>query len=109
MADSLKLTLNHTELCAAREVRADGPRPTVDGPRGPSGWSAGSWRTVRPVQRGTLTAVDFAFLPLYFKRGQTMRASQTVREVRVFDITASNGKGEYKYSMLGLGEPLLAL
>jgi hypothetical protein len=38
-----------------------------------------------------------------------MRASQTVHEVRVFHITASNGKGEYNYSMSGLGEPLLAL
>jgi hypothetical protein len=33
--------------------------------------------------------------------------SRTVREVRVFCITASNRKGEYKYSMPGLGELLL--
>jgi hypothetical protein len=32
---------------------------------------------------------------LEFKRGQSMMASRTVREVRVFDITTSNGKGEY--------------
>jgi hypothetical protein len=28
-----------------------------------------------------------------------MRSSRAVREVCVFDITASNGKGEYIYSM----------
>jgi hypothetical protein len=76
---------------------------------GPGGQSAGSWRTVRPTQRATLTIVDFAFLQLEFNRGLSMRPSQTVHEVRVFDITASNGKGEYKYSMPGLGESLLAL
>jgi hypothetical protein len=38
-----------------------------------------------------------------------VRASRTVHKVRVFDITASNGIREYKYSMLGLGELLLAL
>jgi hypothetical protein len=38
-ADSTKLTSNRTEWCAAREVRADGPRPT-------RGWSARPWRTV---------------------------------------------------------------
>jgi hypothetical protein len=58
------------------------------------GQSAGSWRTVRPAQRAPLPAVDFTFLPLEeFKCGQSVRASRTVREVRVFDITASNGKG----------------
>jgi hypothetical protein len=79
------------------------------GPRGPSEQSAGSWRTIRPAQRAPLTVVDFAFLPLEFKRGQSVRASRTVRKVRVFDITASNGKGEYIYSMPGLGQLLLAL
>jgi hypothetical protein len=62
---------------------------------GPRGQSAGSWRTVRPAQRSVLPAVDFAILPLEFKRGQSARASRTVREVRVLPITASNGKGEY--------------
>jgi hypothetical protein len=81
----------------------------ADGPRGPGGRSVGSWLTVRPVQRATLTTTDFAFLPLEFKRGQSVRPYRTVREVRVFDITASNGKEEYKYSMPGLGELLLAL
>jgi hypothetical protein len=101
-ADSPKLTLNHTERCAAREIRADGPR-------GPGGRSVGSWRTVRLVQWAPLTAIDFAFLPLEFKCGQSMRASRTVREVCVFYITVSNGMGEYKYSMPGLAELLLAL
>jgi hypothetical protein len=78
-------------------------------PRGPGGQSAGSWRTVRPAQRALLIVVDFTFLPLEFKRGQSARASRTVREVRVFHIMASNGKREYIYSMLELGEPLLAL
>jgi hypothetical protein len=71
------LPRNQTERCAAREDQADGPRPA-------RGQSAGSWRTVRPAQRAPLTAVDFAFLPLEFKRGQSVRASRTVREVRVF-------------------------
>jgi hypothetical protein len=81
----------------------------ADRPRVPGGQSTGSWWIVRPAQRTPLTAVDFAFLPLEFKRVQSARASRTVREVRVFDITASNEKGEYKYSMPRLGEPLLAL
>jgi hypothetical protein len=51
---------------------------------------AGSWRTVRPTQQATLTIVDFIFLLLKFKRGLFVRASQTVHEVRVFDIMASN-------------------
>jgi hypothetical protein len=38
-----------------------------------------------------------------------VRASRTVHEVRVFHITASDGKREYIYSMPGLGESLLAL
>jgi hypothetical protein len=38
-----------------------------------------------------------------------MRSLQTVREVRVFDKTASNGKGEYIYSLPTLEEPVLAL
>jgi hypothetical protein len=81
----------------------------VNSPRGPGGQSAGPWRTVHPASWAPLTAVDFAFLSLEFKRGQSVRASRRVREVHIFDITASNEKGEYKYSMPGLGEPLLAL
>jgi hypothetical protein len=81
----------------------------ADSPRGPGGQSVGSWRTVRPAQRAPLTAIDFAFLPLEFKRGQSVRESQTVREVRVFVIMASNKKREYKYSKPGLGGSLLAL
>jgi hypothetical protein len=38
-ADNLKLTSSHTERCAAREVQADGPRPS-------HGWSARPWQTV---------------------------------------------------------------
>jgi hypothetical protein len=81
----------------------------ADGPRVPSGQSAGPWWTVRPAQWLVLPAGDFAFLPLEFKRGQSARASRTVREVRVLPITASNGKGGYIYSKPGVGEPLLAL
>jgi hypothetical protein len=73
------------------------------------GRSAGSRWTVCPAQQPVLPAVDFAFLLLEFKRGQSARASRTVREVRVLPITASNGKGEYIYSKPGVGEPLLAL
>jgi hypothetical protein len=78
------------------------------GPRGPRRQSAGSWRTVRLAQRPLLTVVDFAFLPLEFKCGQSARASRTVRGVRVLPIMASNGKGEYIYSKPGVGEALLA-
>jgi hypothetical protein len=78
----------------------------ADSPRGPGGRSAGPWRTVRPSQRSVSPAVDFAFLPLEFKRGQSARASWTVREVRVLPITASNGKGEYIYSKPEVGESL---
>jgi hypothetical protein len=35
------------------------------------------------------------FLLLEFKCGQSVRASRIVREVRIFDITASNGMGEF--------------
>jgi hypothetical protein len=96
------LPQNQKEWCAARVDRADGPR-------GPGGQSAGSWRTVRLAQWALLTAVDFAFLLLEFKRGQSVGASRTILEVRVFHITASNGKREYIYSMPGLVEPPLAL
>jgi hypothetical protein len=58
---------------------------------------------------GNSATVGFAFLLLEFKRGEFVRPLWTVHEVRVFDITASNEKGEYKYSKPGLGEPLLAL
>jgi hypothetical protein len=101
-ADCPELISKHTEWCAARVDRVDSPRPT-------RGWSARPWRTVRPAQRATLTTVDFAFLPLEFKHGQSVRPSRIVREVRIFDITASSGNGEHKYSMPGLGEFLLAL
>jgi hypothetical protein len=96
------LPRNQIDRCAARVDRVDGPWPA-------RGQSAGAWRTVRPAQRAVLTAVDFAFLPLELKRGQSARASQTVHEVRVFHITASNGKRGYLYSMPELGEALLAL
>jgi hypothetical protein len=43
------------------------------------------------------------------QRGQSARATWTVREVRILPITASNGKGKYKYSKPGVGEALLAL
>jgi hypothetical protein len=69
----------------------------------------GSLWTVRPAQRALLLAVDFAFLLLEFKRGQSARTSWTVREVRIFHIMASNGKREYIYSMPELGELLMAL
>jgi hypothetical protein len=81
----------------------------ADGPRRARGQSAQPRRTVRPAQRPFLPAVDFTLLPLEFKRGQSARASWTVHEVRVFLITASNGKGEYIYSMPGFGEALLEL
>jgi hypothetical protein len=103
------LPRNQTELCVARVDRANGLRHT----RGQSAWPR---RTVRgvladcpPGQRAPLTVVDFAFLPLEFKHGQSARASRTVRKVRIFHITVCNGKGDYKYSMPVLGEPLLAL
>jgi hypothetical protein len=60
------LLRNQTELCAARVDRADGPRPTRR-------QSAGPRRTVCPAQRAPLIAVDFAFLPLEFKREQSAR------------------------------------
>jgi hypothetical protein len=68
---------------------------SADSSRLPGGRSAWPWRTVRPAQRSVPPAVDFAFLPLEFKRGQSARTSRTVREVRVLPITASNGKGVY--------------
>jgi hypothetical protein len=83
---------------------------------GPGGRSAAYPRTVRgvladgpPGPTVFLPAVDFAFLPLEFKRGQSARASRTVRKVRVLPITTSNGKGEYKYFKPEVGEALLAL
>jgi hypothetical protein len=85
---------------------ADCPRTVrvaqADGPRGSGG------RSARPNGQSP-PAVDFAFLPLEFKRGQSARSSRTVRELRVLSLTASNGKGEYLYSKPGVGEPLLAL
>jgi hypothetical protein len=77
--------------------RADGPRTVrgaqADGPRGPGGRSAWPWRTVRPAQRSVPPAVDFAFLPLEFKHGQSARSSRTVREVRVLVIRLVTGRG----------------
>jgi hypothetical protein len=81
----------------------------ADCPQAARGQSAGPRRTVRPAQRSVLPALGFAFLPLEFKRGQSARASRTVREVHILPLTASNGKGEYLYSKPGIGEPLLAL
>jgi hypothetical protein len=107
MADSPLLTskLDRQLGWTGRTVRG----LPADCPRGLGGQSTGSWRIVRLAQRAPLTAIDFAFLLLEFKHSQSVRASQIVCEVRAFDIMASNGEGEYKYSMLGLGEPLLAL
>jgi hypothetical protein len=103
------LPRNQTERCAARWTEQTVHDLPADSPRGLGGQSEWSWRVVCPAQRALLTAVDFAFLPLEFKCGQSARTSRTFREVRVFHITASNGKGEYLYSMSGLGEALLAL
>jgi hypothetical protein len=100
---------NRTEQGAARWTGRTVRGLVVDSPRGPGGRSAGSWRTVLPAQQPVLPTVDFAILPLEFKRGQSARASRTVRKVRVLSITASNEKGEYIYSMPGVGEALLAL
>jgi hypothetical protein len=81
----------------------------ADGPRGPGGRSEWPWRTVRPAQRSVPLAVNFAALPLEFKRRQSARTPRTVRKIRVLSLTASNGKGEYIYSKPGVGEALLAL
>jgi hypothetical protein len=93
MADSPKLTSKQTVWCVARVDRADGPQPTHRRSAIPWRIVRGSWRIVRPAQRATLTTVDFAFLPLEFKRGQSVRPSRAVREAIIFDITASNRKG----------------
>jgi hypothetical protein len=82
--------------------RADGPRPA----RGQSAWP---WRTVCPAQRAVSQPLTSRFLLLEFKRGQSVKASRTVCEVRVLPLTASNGKGEYLYSKPRVGESLLAL
>jgi hypothetical protein len=66
----------------------------ADGSRGPGG------RSARPNSQSCQP------LTSRFTVGIQM---QTVREVRVFPITASNGKGEYIYSKPGIGETLLAL
>jgi hypothetical protein len=96
----LRTKQNGVQLGGSSERSVACPRTVcgaqADGLRGPGGRSAGSWQTVRPAQRPLLTTVDFTFLSLVCKRGQSVRASQTVREVRIFPITASNGKGEYK-------------
>jgi hypothetical protein len=98
-----------TERGAARWTGWTVRGPPADSPCGPGGRFAWPWRTVRPAQRAVTPFVDFAILPLEFKRGQSARASRTVREVRVLPLTASNGKGEYLYSKPGVGESLLAL
>jgi hypothetical protein len=100
---------NRTKQGAARWTERTVRGLPADSPRGPGGRSAGPWRMVRPAQRPVLPAVDFTFLPLEFKRGQSGKASRTVREVHVLPITTSNGKGEYIYSKPGVGEPLVAL
>jgi starvation-inducible outer membrane lipoprotein len=78
----------------------------VDGPRSSRGWSARHWWTVRGVLAdsppGAMGNSDNHCLRVFTVGIQTWT-------VRVFDITSSNGNGEYKYSMPGLGEPLLAL
>jgi hypothetical protein len=60
---------NRTEQGAARWTGRTVRGLPADSPRGPGGRSAGSWRTVRPAQQPLLPAIDFAFLPLEFKRG----------------------------------------
>jgi hypothetical protein len=82
----------------------------------PGGRSAACLRTVRRAQAdsppgptGTSNSCWLRVLPVEFKRGQSVRSSRTVCEVRIFDITASNGKGEYKYSEPRLGGSFLAL
>jgi hypothetical protein len=82
-----------TERGAARWTGRPVRGPPADSPHGPGGRSAWPWRTVRPTQRAVPPAVDFAFLPLEFKRGQSTRALRTVREACVLFLTASNGKG----------------
>jgi hypothetical protein len=98
-----------TERGAARWTGRTVRCQPADSPRGLGGRSAWPWRTVRPAQQAVTPTVVFAFLPLEFKRGQSARASRTVREARVLCLTASNGKGEYLYSKPGVGESLLAL
>jgi hypothetical protein len=95
------LTAQGATRWTARTVRV----LLADSPQGPGEWSTVSWRTVRLAQQLVLPAVDFAFLPLEFKRGQSARASQTVCEVRVLPITASNGEGSINTPSPGLESP----
>jgi hypothetical protein len=99
--------LYRTGCCSGDQ--ADGPRPA----RGQSAWPRRTVRVARadgpPGPTVSPPAVDFAFLPFEFKRGQSAKASRTVREARILSLTASNGKGEYLYSKPGVGEPLLVL
>jgi hypothetical protein len=64
---------NQTERCAARWTGQTVRGLPADSPLGPGGRSAGSWRTVRPAQWAVMPAVDFSFLPLEFKCGQSAR------------------------------------
>jgi hypothetical protein len=89
---------------------------TVCSSGGPGGRSAACPRTVRrvlgdspPGPTGTSDSHGLRIFTVGIQTRTVWRASRTVREVRVFDITASNRKGEYKYSELGLGGSLLAL
>jgi hypothetical protein len=100
---------NQTEQRAARWTggrSAACPRTVrgahADSPRGPGGHSA-------RLNGHSCQPLTSRFLSLEFKHGQSGRASRTIREVRVFPITASNGKGEHKYSKPGVGEYRLAL
>jgi hypothetical protein len=85
--DNPKLTSKHTEWCAARVDRADSPR-------GPGGQSARLNRQLWQQLTSRFT--------VGIQTQTVLRPSRTVRKVHIFDITASNGKGEYKYSMPGL-------
>jgi hypothetical protein len=81
----------------------------ADGSRHARGQSAGPRRTVRGALAdsppGPTGTSDSRRLRVFTVGIQT----RTVHGVRVFDITASNGKGEYKYSKPRLGGSLLAL
>jgi hypothetical protein len=108
-ADGLLFFSKPNRTVCSSVDRADGLRPARGQSAGPGRRSAWSWWKVLPAQQAVMPVVYFVFLPLEFKRRQSARASRTVCEVRVFHITANNGKGEYKYSMLEVGEALLAL
>jgi hypothetical protein len=105
-----------TERGAARWTGRTVRGPPADSPRGPGGRSTVPWRTVRQAQRAVPQPLTSRFYrwnsnadsPRGY-RGQSARVSRIVRKARILSLTASNGKGEYLYSKLGVGEPLLAL